>query len=889
MRARRVGILTINDPRRGLWRDAEALLWALREPPRRHGGRRPALVSLFPLASWRVDGSPERVHAARVKVPTSEAVAPGTRLTSWLSQLDVLVVDEKLLPRLFAMARRKGVEVVYLVDLDWATAKGGPGGWLEAVRASGCRVWAKTPQAERTLEGLGLRPQLVEWSIPDRVRRDRDARERAPRFLMNAGLGGWRNRRGVDIALEAFRRARREVGGIRLRLKSIKPLASYVEPALLATPGLETIEGFCDRQELTALYGEADVVLYPSRWEGFGLSLLEALHHGLPAVATDGWPMNELVEDGHNGLLVAAERRADMRLAARWECRPETMAEAMVRLATDERLRARLTCPEPSELVARQHRFVVRVRELLLAEPAPRVVLFRARSEPAWRRSEEYWADALEAHGYRVERAFVQASREELRRLLRRHHDFVLVSKAPPDLLRKVRSLSHRPIVLWHHDQCSLYPDWMRSVAPLVDLMCVPESQLERRFPGLGCRHVTLMPGAKVDGDRGPGRRPRLAPQREQGPDVVFLGNGRSLGRRASYLRGLARDLEVHVHGRRWRRSRYRVRPEVWGAEAARVHREAKVVLSISNAATIPHYTSNRLFNSCGAGACVAAEMYPGLDDHYPPEAVARFSGESDCAQVVRGLVRDAGERRRRRALAETHTWRHHTWADRVGELLTAVQGLAPEAPAVCAERDFWDRRARQKGPRAVGYHRWSESRFEHETESLWQRLEPHAGPARSEGRVRCLDFGCGAGRFAVRLARAGFDTVGVDISAELLKLSAASGPAGHRSLLISGDGRLPFESASFELVWICTVLQHVPDELLSRVTAELLRVAGDGAVLVLCENTAAGKGRTSSSGHVIFRDPAEYLDLFRGVAVQDEFEQHGERHTVFAGELRTV
>lgn len=47
------------------------------------------------------------------------------------------------------------------------------------------------------------------------------------------------------------------------------------------------------REELADLLGEADAVLYPSRWEGFGLSMMEALHAGVPVLATDGWPINE--------------------------------------------------------------------------------------------------------------------------------------------------------------------------------------------------------------------------------------------------------------------------------------------------------------------------------------------------------------------------------------------------------------------------------------------------------------------------------------------------------------------------------------------------------------------------------------------------------------------
>src|SRR5690606_25871183 len=48
-----VGILSRNDVRRGLWRDAECLLWALEEPPVRRTGLRPASVSLFAVGAYR--------------------------------------------------------------------------------------------------------------------------------------------------------------------------------------------------------------------------------------------------------------------------------------------------------------------------------------------------------------------------------------------------------------------------------------------------------------------------------------------------------------------------------------------------------------------------------------------------------------------------------------------------------------------------------------------------------------------------------------------------------------------------------------------------------------------------------------------------------------------
>jgi glycosyltransferase involved in cell wall biosynthesis len=52
------------------------------------------------------------------------------------------------------------------------------------------------------------------------------------------------------------------------------------------------------------LFASADVCLAPSRWEGLGLHLYEATSLGLPIVTNDNPPMNEVVHDEVNGLLV---------------------------------------------------------------------------------------------------------------------------------------------------------------------------------------------------------------------------------------------------------------------------------------------------------------------------------------------------------------------------------------------------------------------------------------------------------------------------------------------------------------------------------------------------------------------------------------------------------
>jgi glycosyltransferase involved in cell wall biosynthesis len=72
-----------------------------------------------------------------------------------------------------------------------------------------------------------------------------------------------------------------------------------------------------------------DVFLYPSRHEGLGSILLDALEAGLPVVATAVGGIPEIIRDGENGMLVKPDE-------------PAALEAAVVALHADGALRARL-------------------------------------------------------------------------------------------------------------------------------------------------------------------------------------------------------------------------------------------------------------------------------------------------------------------------------------------------------------------------------------------------------------------------------------------------------------------------------------------------------------------------------------------------------------------
>jgi ubiquinone/menaquinone biosynthesis C-methylase UbiE len=111
---------------------------------------------------------------------------------------------------------------------------------------------------------------------------------------------------------------------------------------------------------------------------------------------------------------------------------------------------------------------------------------------------------------------------------------------------------------------------------------------------------------------------------------------------------------------------------------------------------------------------------------------------------------------------------------------------------------------------------------------AFWQRL---AGGVR--GRV--LELGCGTGRIAVPLARAGVRLVGIDRSEKMLARAAARAVKRRRLSLIRGDIRsLPFADARFPLVIAAYgILQSLLTERDLRATlASVHRVLRPGGVL---------------------------------------------------------
>jgi glycosyltransferase involved in cell wall biosynthesis len=106
---------------------------------------------------------------------------------------------------------------------------------------------------------------------------------------------------GGLVLLEAFRHLRRRYPNVELVVRSAVP--RRLKRAYGCLPGLRIIDEVIPWWQLEREFQTADIFVYPTHVTP-SIVFLDAMSYGLPIVTTDVWANPELVQDGHNGLLV---------------------------------------------------------------------------------------------------------------------------------------------------------------------------------------------------------------------------------------------------------------------------------------------------------------------------------------------------------------------------------------------------------------------------------------------------------------------------------------------------------------------------------------------------------------------------------------------------------
>ena len=234
--------------------------------------------------------APRVTEASAYDIPVEEYV-------TWAKacRLDVLFCDTNWNLDGIAAVRALGVRTIGRFVWESFSPKR-----LHDVRQAYDVVYSLTRCEQQRYKALSLDSPYVPWGIHPTLLGHIETRPSdAIHFIFHGGKLGLR--KPVRKTVEAFK----AVGSRDIRL-IIKSQAISRNAESFYADDDPRISFICDdmpANEYARLFAGCHVCLAPSRWEGLGVHLYEAMAYGMPVVATDIPPINEVVMNGVSGLL----------------------------------------------------------------------------------------------------------------------------------------------------------------------------------------------------------------------------------------------------------------------------------------------------------------------------------------------------------------------------------------------------------------------------------------------------------------------------------------------------------------------------------------------------------------------------------------------------------
>jgi len=225
---------------------------------------------------------------------------PPKEYTSWAKErsIDAAFFDQNYQFDEILALRRMGIKTIGRFVWESFSER-----HVETAKNAFSIIYSLTKCEQARYASFGIDSPWVQWGCHPELTTIRQEKFEEGVYFFYPG-GFLSKRKPTKTVIEAFTKVPSPDIRLIVKAQTKKRHSEHVGDPKDLDPRIRLIAEDLPSKEYYRLFSSCHICLAPSRWEGLGLHLYEALAFGTPIITNDNPPMNEVVRNNYNGLLV---------------------------------------------------------------------------------------------------------------------------------------------------------------------------------------------------------------------------------------------------------------------------------------------------------------------------------------------------------------------------------------------------------------------------------------------------------------------------------------------------------------------------------------------------------------------------------------------------------